>query len=205
MTTFYIVRHGETEWNSTDRYCGSTDISLSDTGAEQANQTALFLACTPIDVVYASTLTRARETAEPIALAKGLHVQIDRRIVEVDFGMWEGLKAREIRTRYPQAWKQWHEEPESYPAGTTGESADAVFRRMNLFFEEIAARHLHERVLVVGHSVSIRIYLAGMMSMPMIAYRRLVHSNTGISVLETSKEGMRILLLNCRYDTFAEQ
>ncbi|CAG7598119.1 Phosphoserine phosphatase 1 [Paenibacillus solanacearum] len=202
MTTFYIVRHGETEWNSTDRYCGSTDISLSEVGAEQAKQTALFLAGTSIDAMYASTLTRAKETAEPIALAKGLNVQTDPRIAEIDFGLWEGLKAREIRAEYPQAWKQWNEEPELYPAGITGESAGTVFRRMSLFFEEIATRHPHERVLVVSHSMSIRIYLAGMLSMPMIAYRRLVHSNTGISILETSKEGMRVLMLNCRYDTF---
>jgi uncharacterized phosphatase len=155
--------------------------------------------------MYASTMVRAKETAEPIAIAKGLNVQTDRRIVELDFGVWEGLTAREIRTQYPQPWKEWNQTPESHPAGTTGESADDVFRRMNDFFTDMEARHPHGRVLVVGHSVSIRIYLAGVMSMPMIAYRRLVHSNTGISVLETTKEGPRIVVLNCRYDTFTHQ
>ncbi|WP_051620431.1 histidine phosphatase family protein [Paenibacillus sp. UNC451MF] len=205
MTTLYIVRHGETEWNNEDRYCGRTDIPLSDVGVEQAKQVALFLKGVPIDVMYASTMIRAKETAEPIASVKGLHVKTDRRIIEIDFGLWEGLTAREIRTQYPQPWKQWHQAPESYPAGITGENADAVFRRMTHFFRDIEARYPHEHVLVVGHSVSIRIYLAGIMSMPMLAYRRLVHSNTGISVLETTKEGPRIRLLNCRYDTFTEQ
>ncbi|WP_248925267.1 histidine phosphatase family protein [Paenibacillus hamazuiensis] len=204
MTRFYIVRHGETEWNyDHNRYCGKTNISISDTGAQQARKTAEFLAGTPLDAIYASTLKRAQETAEPIAKVHGIDVRTDSRLEEVDFGLWEGLRGDEIRSRYPDAWRLWCEQPETNAAGSTGETARQVFERMNSFFEETALHNPDGRILAVSHSTAIRIYLAGVLSMPFRAYRQLVQSNTGIAVVETSSEGMRLTQFNCRYDSFA--
>ncbi|GGD64477.1 histidine phosphatase family protein [Paenibacillus nasutitermitis] len=199
MTRFYLMRHGETEWNrDRNRYCGRSDIPLSDVGREQAAAASLQLV--GIDLVYASDLRRAIDTATFIAQHRQLPILMDERLTEADFGSWDGLWGNDIEERYPDCWNSWKADPTSVKAGETGESGLEIYRRMDGFFKEKAMEHPGKRILVVSHSTAIRIYLAGMLSMPLRAYRQLTVSNATISVLETSEEeGMRLLLLNGTY------
>ncbi|CAG7645924.1 Phosphoserine phosphatase 1 [Paenibacillus solanacearum] len=197
MTRFYIMRHGQTEWNRDhNRYCGRSDIDLSAQGREQAEQAARYLRGTPIDRVMASDLRRAVQTAEPAAAQRGLPVEQDERVTEIDFGLWDGLHYPNIVAQYPEAWQRWYEDPEQASAGGTGETAAQVFDRMNRFFADTAQKHPEENILVVSHSTSIRIYMAGMLSIPFRNYRLLAKANTALTVLETSQEGMRLLHYN---------
>ncbi|CAG7654631.1 histidine phosphatase family protein [Paenibacillus allorhizosphaerae] len=197
MTRFYLMRHGETEWNRDhNRYCGRSDIDLSDHGMEQAERAAQYLRHAAIDRVIASDLRRAAQTAGPTASLHRLQVEQDERITEIDFGLWDGLHYPKIVAQYPEAWQSWYDDPEHTNAGVTGETALQVFDRMNRFFTETAQEHPDGSILVVSHSTSIRIYLAGMLSIPFRNYRQLVKGNTAVSVLETSKEGMRLIHFN---------
>ena len=63
MGPFYLVRHGETEWNSENRMCGRTDVPLSEAGRRQAESLAERLKPIPFEALYSSPLQRARETA----------------------------------------------------------------------------------------------------------------------------------------------
>ncbi|MFK7693191.1 histidine phosphatase family protein [Paenibacillus sp. HJGM_3] len=201
MTRYYLMRHGETDWNrDRNRYCGRSDIGLSEQGIRQAEQTALYLKAVGFDRIFASGLQRAVDTARPIAALHRLEVERDDRLTEADFGRWEGLRHAEIVERYPESWRSWYADPSSTQAGMTGETAIQVFQRMNGFFEEQTRRYPDENILVVSHSTAIRLYLAGVLSMTLRSYRQLVLSNVGITVLEAAEGTIRLLQFNNRYD-----
>jgi uncharacterized phosphatase len=102
MTSLYLVRHGETDWNAQRRVQGSTDIPLNATGRMQAETTGALLARREWDSIYSSPLVRAMETASIIARAIGLGqpTTIDA-IVERNYGEAEGLNWEEIERAFP--------------------------------------------------------------------------------------------------------
>ena len=94
---FYLVRHGQTDWNRAGKIQGTTDIPLNETGRQQAEQLATVLkersgypAKTRIDAVYASPLARAFQTAEILAKEEKLPLRRLTGLRERDFGCWEG-------------------------------------------------------------------------------------------------------------------
>jgi len=95
VTTLLLVRHGETDWNADGRLQGQTDRPLSDFGRRQARQLADELAGEELEAIYASDLSRARETAEIIGDRLGLATVLDPDLREKDWGTWEGLSAVE--------------------------------------------------------------------------------------------------------------
>ena len=106
----YGVRHGETEWNAIDKVLGRTDIPLNAKGIEQARKLADSLKDLKIDVFLCSPLTRARQTADAISDATGIRYDIDDRLIEQNFGRFEGVNRfdsgyqeakREYFVRYP--------------------------------------------------------------------------------------------------------
>ena len=139
MTTLLLVRHGETDWNADGRLQGQTDRPLNECGRRQARQLAGELADEKLDAVYASDLSRARETAEIVGEQLGLAVVLDADLREKDWGTWEGLTAVE-RDRIEFA----------------GESTEEHRGRVLGALGRIAERHPTGRVLVVTHGGSIR-------------------------------------------------
>ena len=98
----YLIRHGETEWNRQQRIQGSTDIPLNDTGRQQALATAVLLKGALPDLVFASPLSRAFETATIIAGSLGLDgPSAVPGLVERNYGDAEGLDYRQIEDRFP--------------------------------------------------------------------------------------------------------
>src|SRR6476659_10216608 len=91
MATLILVRHGETDWNAAGRLQGHTDRPLNDYGRTQAKRLAEQLAGDGIAAIYASDLSRARETAESL----GLPVLVDPDLREKNWGSWEGLTSDE--------------------------------------------------------------------------------------------------------------
>ena len=104
MTRFWLVRHGETNWNVEGRYQGTTDIPLNDRGKSQAESLGQLLAANgvPFQAVFSSQLSRARETAGIIAGFLDLPVFVDKRLQEIDLGEWEGELFTEIREQFPE-------------------------------------------------------------------------------------------------------
>lgn len=89
MLNVYLLRHGETTFNADgNKYCGRTDAELTPKGIRQAEEVAALLADIKFDCVYSSPLKRAYETAK---IASGNKEVIkDERLIEMDFGRWEG-------------------------------------------------------------------------------------------------------------------
>jgi probable phosphoglycerate mutase len=145
-----LIRHGETDWNRELRFQGHIDVPLNDIGHEQARRLGLRLAGESVAHLVSSDLMRARQTATPAAR------QLEREIVpsaawrEQSFGIAEGLRADEIRSRHPRAWEDWLQFREDH-AMPEGESAQQFHARIMDALSHIVAAHAGERVLVVTH------------------------------------------------------
>ena len=96
MITLYFVRHGQTVWNESGRYQGSTEVALSALGKEQAKLTAHWFEGIFLNGIISSSLGRAMETAKEIANLKSMNVEVVDAFQELHFGDWEG-KTFEIK------------------------------------------------------------------------------------------------------------
>ncbi|AXF57515.1 histidine phosphatase family protein [Salicibibacter kimchii] len=143
MTTFGLIRHGITDWNENGRAQGITDIPLNVTGKQQASALAnrLFLE-EKWDMIVASDLSRAMETAEIIAAKLKLPVSHDTRIREMDCGEIEGTTEDERVEKWGSDWRQ-------LDLGI--ETAEELSQRGYEFLEETAAKNENKRVLIVSH------------------------------------------------------
>ena len=149
VMNLYLIRHGETDWNRQGLRQGHTDIPLNDTGRAQAAQAADLLAglCLQVELVFASPLARAAETARIAAARLGFDPQqitVEPQLIEQCFGIAEGTPVEELRRRYPQGQCPGMEPKEALLARTR-----AVCRAV----WDTAARAGAENVLVVSHYV----------------------------------------------------
>ncbi|MBX3255907.1 MAG: histidine phosphatase family protein [Chitinophagaceae bacterium] len=196
MLKVILLRHGETPYNADgNRYCGRTDIGLTEKGLAQAQKVFAALKDVHIDAVYASPLARARKTAE---IASGNRPVItDERIIEADFGLWEGKTKEEFIAENPELWWQWMKDPKNTKAGGTGETGGEIVKRVNDFFEEMNVKHNNQKILVVAHNGINRLYMAFKLGMPLSYYRRIEQENSSITLFELDDEkGFTLKKLN---------
>lgn len=115
MSTIVLIRPGFTDFDDQQRIQGLLDIPLNARGLTRARQTADDLSRhqPPIDVLYASPCTAARQTAEVIGQRLDVPVKILEGLYNVSQGLWEGLPVDEIRRKHPKVFKQWQECPET--------------------------------------------------------------------------------------------
>ncbi len=147
-----LVRHGETEGQSSVRFHGATDVALDAVGREQIRATARRLDPERFDVVASSPLRRAWQSAR--ILADGAPIALESDFREVDFGRWEGLTAREIEQSDPVLYADWQAGGESfeYPGG---ESRADFKGRVERGLGRLLASGAHS-ALVVAHKGVVR-------------------------------------------------
>lgn len=170
MTTLYLARHGESDWNVERRWQGNADRPLTDLGRRQAGQLAERLASTPLDAVYSSDLLRARETAAAVARRQGLEVRTLAALREVDVGSWSGLTREEVEERFPAAFATWREGGHGW---VDGEAYEVMAERVVTAVLEIAGSHPGGSVLVVAHGGPIRALHAVALGLDISEHRRL--------------------------------
>jgi probable phosphoglycerate mutase len=150
MTRFIVVRHGETQWNVEERIQGHGDSPLTQKGLAQAEAIAERLAGEPFDVLVASDLGRAMQTALAIARRCGRPVIADARLRERSFGAGEGMTYAEIDRAWPDVFSRVREtDPDFVIPG--GESRRRFHARVREAFTAIAREHEGRRVTVVAH------------------------------------------------------
>ena len=111
-TTVLLVRHGETEYNRTDRYMGRREDGLNDRGRDQAVRLARRLEGErALDALYTSPLARTRETASTLERALGLTAAPEPGFVELDVGVWEGRRRSDVAAEDPRRWRLWLIDP----------------------------------------------------------------------------------------------
>lgn len=183
-TTLYVVRHGETTYHGENRYCGSSDAPLDESGVRQAQNLARWATDAGLSAVYSSTLSRAVDTADPCARAAGVTPQRDERLVEVDFGQGEGLTSQEMREKWPQARADFERDPvANHLPG--GEDPVQATRRGRAALDAVVTDDPGGTVLVVCHGTLLRLMVCSIAGIALSRYRDLfpaVRNTAGVTL-----------------------
>jgi broad specificity phosphatase PhoE len=195
------LRHGATEanlarppWLQGRR----VDAPLARIGVRQAEATRDFLAVRPVDVCYCSPLLRAVQTATIVAAPHGLSPQPLDELTECDVGNWEGLDWQAIRYFDAEGYRRFMDNPATfgYP---NGESFADVHRRVTQTLGRLLDEHAGNAILVVGHHVVNRTYLAGLLGLTPAQARAVILDNCGISLVVRDGEETTVATLNAAF------
>jgi broad specificity phosphatase PhoE len=154
MTDFWLVRHGQTDWNRAGRWQGQAPSAppLNNTGRAQALAIRDQLQGLKFSAIYSSDLLRARQTAEPIAEYLGLPITLEPRLREMNLGAWEGRLSEEIKAGFSDKLVERERDPLNMRA-PQGESPKDVAERVIPALVEMAAKHPGQSVLIVAHGI----------------------------------------------------
>ncbi len=162
-----LLRHGEPVGGR--KYRGQTDDPLSDLGWTQMRGKLAGL--TPWQRVISSPLSRCRAFAEELSGARNLPLQVDERLKEVGFGVWEGKTRAQLNAEDPNQLARFRANPvNARPPGA--EPMEHFYKRVAAALEEIFVRHRDEHILIVCHAGVIRMALVHALGIPLgHAYR----------------------------------
>jgi broad specificity phosphatase PhoE len=182
VTTIFLARHGESDWNVEKRFQGHSDRPLTERGRKQAHALADLVASEKIDAVYTSPLSRAQETAEIVAARAGLEPVALAELREVDTGSWSGLSRADVEARFPEGFSRWRSGGSGWEDGETYEQ---MAERVIGALRTIAEDHPDGRVLVISHGGPIRAIHAAADGVAIDDYRRLkpVEPNARLSAV----------------------
>lgn len=194
MTQILLIRHAVNDVMKAKKLAGwMPDVHINEEGRQQAQAVAERLNGIPITAIYASPLDRTRETAEPLAQALGLEVQIREDIGEVQYGDWTGKSLEELSKL--DAWRV----VQLYPSGMRfpgGETIREMQARIVNQLESIAADHPREIVAVFSHADVIKAALAHYLGVHLDLFQRIVINPTSVSVLRLTPYGPQVLRVN---------
>lgn len=197
MTRLFLVRHGATQLTAENRFAGAIGVELSEEGREQARHLARRLSSEKLGAIYASPLSRTRETAEILAEPHQMKVELRDGLREISHGHWEGLTRTEVEQRFGGEYASWESDPFTF-APTGGESGVEVLARSLPVIREIVTRHEGDHVLVVSHKATLRLLLSSLLGFDARGYRdRLDQSPACLNVVDfNGPTRARLMLFN---------
>lgn len=200
-TVMYLLRHAAADANLARpaRLLGRRlNPPLARTGIRQAELTRDFLAMRPIDHCYCSPMLRAIETAKIIAEPHEITAEPLETLIECDLGSWEGQDWQTIRAQEPELYEKFMADPAEfgYPGG---ESFADVSCRAGAALDQLLVAHVGEAILVVGHHVVNRIYLASVLGLRPGQARQVKLDNCGISVVIREGDETTVETLNASF------
>lgn len=176
-TTFYLVRHGESEGNAARVFTGQTDSPLTERGRRQAEAIADELATVKFDRIVTSDLSRTRDTADTIARRHGMAVEVTRELREIDVGDRTGASFDEVR-----GLPNWSDD--GFVAWPNGETLDQVMKRILGVIDRLTRESPGQKILIVGHGGVNRILISHFLGV-LPKLDRTPAPNTNISVVHT--------------------
>ncbi len=198
-THLYLVRHGETEYNRRRIVQGrGVDVPLNELGHRQARALADRSIQFDLDVIYASTLIRARETAQTVADANGdTPLVYLRDLEEMSWGTYEGLEVSgKMREEFDNMRDQWRAGNYEFSIGQ-GESALDVQKRGVAAINHIVSRNAGKKIMVVAHGRFLRIVIASILKeYGLQRMEEIKHANTGVNYLTHTDDGFLMRYLN---------
>ena len=158
-----LVRHGETTGQSSIRYHGATDVTLSAAGKAQMRRVGKALVDQRFDAIFSSRLQRSRDAAALI-VADGQRPVPVAAFDEVNFGHWEGWTREEIAARDPTNHRLWQHRADmfTYPGG---ESRQAFIQRVTAGLADVLRTASGDNILMVLHRGVIGIILAELLQL----------------------------------------
>lgn len=192
MTTrLCVVRHGETAWNAEHRVQGQLDVPLNEVGQAQAQAAAKVLSREKFDAVYASDLSRARQTAAPTAESLSMEVLLDRDLRERHYGIFERLTYAEVKLRYPEDYARFDARDPEYDF-RTGESLRDFSARSIAVISKLVKQNKDRNILVFTHGGVLDKLYRFITGLPLSAPRDFGIPNAGLNRIELTPEGWRI-------------
>jgi len=179
MSEIMLVRHGETAWDGEEIFRGRLDVELSEMGLRQAELLAGYLRDSKIEAVCSSPLKRALRTAQTVGDSHGLEVTVNPRLLELDFGDWQGLPVTEVKEKYPEQYDKWRSAPEKLKL-PGGESLDDVRARAMQVIDEVTASG-RELVVLVSHRVVTTVLICALLGLDNSHFRNVRGDACGIT------------------------
>jgi probable phosphoglycerate mutase len=194
----YFLRHGETESSISGGYCGVLDLDLTPEGYQMAEDFAAAYKKLSWHAIFSSPLTRAIQTAKPLADAIGMGIQPRSGLKEIAYGNWEGKTPPQVNQEYHDEYVRWLADP-GWNSPTGGEKGIDIARRSSEVLEEIEQSYLSGNVLVVSHKATIRIMLCSLLGIDVGRYRdRISMPVASVSIVEFTKRGPLLEVLGDR-------
>jgi len=188
--TFYLIRHGQTDWNLIFRWQGHTDIPLNNEGREQARRLGVHLRNVPFDRAISSDSGRAVETAKLALGGRSLPIETNPDLREFNAGTFEGLTWDEIKSQYPEAVTGMNNDWFGF-VFPGGESRGAMQTRALAAFRQILSDGRGQHVLVTSHGMTVRGLLHGLFP-ETITHPMSIKAveNTSVSIIKQTPEGL---------------
>ena len=184
-----LWRHGQTDWNIANRFQGSTDIPLNDTGLAQVARAGKLLTGLSPTQIISSDLSRAHTTAKALADLVKLEITTDRRLRETDGGNWEGKTGDAIRETDIENFIRWIDGDDN-PAGDVGERRSDVAARATEAINEALAGKTNHTLVVATHGGTARCILGSLLNLPMSTWGSIGGlSNAAWSILSSTPKG----------------
>jgi len=198
-TRLYLIRHGQSAGNAEGRFGGHGPTPLSELGLQQAEKTANVLAKEGLDVIYASDLYRAVQTAEPLARLLDIPVHTSDAFRERHVGVLEGLTFDESKQAYPKDYYALVNRSINHVI-SGGESYRHLLKRITTKLHDVIRTHQHQRIAIFTHTGAIcfiTLHLLGAIHRNTKQTPWLVTSNCGINRFELrGRRNVRVLALN---------
>ena len=189
-----LVRHGQTATTGKVLPGRAPGLHLADGGREQAERTAARIAeLDQVDAVYTSPLERARETAAPIAKARGLRPHVERGLLECDFGDWTGAELGKLM-KLPE-WGTVQRAPSTFRF-PHGESFSEMQHRMVSTLDRLRAAHPGDTIVCVSHADPIKAAVAHALGTHLDLFQRIVISTCAISIIAYGSGAPAVLAVN---------
>jgi probable phosphoglycerate mutase len=193
-TLVLLVRHGQTPTTGKVLPGRAPGLHLADVGHQQAQRAADRIAeLKTVDAIYASPLERARQTAAPIAAARGMKVQIDKGLLECDFGDWTGAELKKLM-KLPE-WGTVQRAPSTFTF-PGGESFNAMQTRMVTAIDRLRVLHAGGVVVCVSHADPIKAAVAHAMGTHIDLFQRIVIGTCSITAIAYGMGAPIVLTVN---------
>ncbi len=189
---FFLVRHGETEWNKSGRFQGHTDISLNERGLSQAKETAKAAAEWGLCAIYSSPLIRTAQVAEEIAKVTAMPVSKKPGLKELGLGDLEGVTGEEMRNNWPEVFSVWRSNPEKVSM-PNGESLFQLRERCWQAILDIEQKHsADDSVVVISHNFAIRSIVGELLGVPLEYFHRMSLDLASVCTFDSDERGRRL-------------
>lgn len=189
---FFLVRHGETEWNKLGRFQGHTDISLNERGLSQARETAKASSEWGLCAIYSSPLIRTAQVAEEIAKVTAMPVSKQPGLKELSLGDLEGVTGEDMRNNWPEVFSAWRSNPEKVSM-PNGESLVQLRERCWQAILDIEQKHsADDSVTVISHNFAIRSIVGELLGVPLEHFHRMSLDLASVCTFDSDERGRRL-------------
>lgn len=194
MTTFIFLRHAVSQANEAGILAGRLPgIDLSKKGNQQAIEIAKYLSALEIDRVIISPLDRCLQSVAPYLKTKQIKAHKDKSFIEMDYGVWSGLKLSDLSSK--KDWKKVQKHPSTFKF-PKGESFATAQRRVEKGLLALTKSHAKKTVLIVSHGDIIKMAAAKTLNVPLDDFQRIVIDPASITILSWEGKQRTVIALN---------